>query len=180
MQRHTPRGSLNEIVFNNMNHSLVNGNKLVLTGVPGEKGDQGEAGVPGQNGINGLNGNDGAKGDQGDQGPPGVGIDGKYSAMQTIRVGTNVYNSESLTEVVFPNANATLSGTILTLGSMQGPQGDVGPAAAMQTSVVNCQTFNSNHLTTVVFPGANATFVNGVLTLDSMDGARWPGRPGRI
>ena len=53
---------------------------------------------------------------------------------------------------------------------MQGPQGDVGPAAAMQSIIVNGQTYTSDRLTSVVFPSANATLVNGVLTLDSMKG----------
>ena len=36
-----PHGSLTEIVFNNMTHSIVNGIKLVLTGIPGAQGDHG-------------------------------------------------------------------------------------------------------------------------------------------
>ena len=48
-----------------------------------------------------------------------TGQDGASAAMQTIRVGTNVYNSDCITEVVFPGANATLCGTILIIDAMQ-------------------------------------------------------------
>ncbi|MDA8583351.1 collagen-like protein [bacterium] len=168
-----PHGSLTEIVFNNMTHSVVNGTKLVQTGAPGATGSQGAAGSPGINGINGLNGNDGQPGATGAQGPKGdsaTGQDGASAAMQTIRGGTNVYNSEGITEVVSPGANATLSGTILTLDPMQGSSVSDGAAAAMQTISVGGLVYNFSVLTSVVFPGASATLLDGVLTLDSMEG----------
>ena len=77
--------------------------------------------------ANGILTISGLKGDPGQNGStPQDGNDGKDAAMQQIRVGTSVFNSDSLTEVVFPGANATLSGTILTLESMQGQQGGQG------------------------------------------------------
>ena len=117
----------------------ITGTKLVLTGVPGPAGEQG---IPGNNGINGINGNDGppgqpgadgADGAPGTPGSPGAdgndgqdgndGSPGAPAAMQTIKVGSNVYTSDTLTEVVFPGASATLNGTILTIDCMKGEDG---------------------------------------------------------
>ena len=74
--------------------------------------------VRGAPGSPGADGNDGQDGTDGSPGAP--------AAMQTIRVGSNVYTSDTLTEVVFPGASATLNGTILTIDSMKGEDGVEG------------------------------------------------------
>ena len=66
---------------------------------------------------------------------PQDGNDGKDAAMQQIRVGSTVYNSDSLTEVVFSSANATLVNGVLTLDSMKGVMVMMGTTARWRLSL---------------------------------------------
>ena len=75
--------------------------------------------------------------------------------MQNITVGDQSFPSDTLSEVVVPGANATLSETILTLDSMRGGDGEDGNNAAIQNIVVAGQTYNSDSLTYVV-SGSNS------------------------
>ena len=62
--------------------------------------------------------------------------------MQKITVGNQSFTSDALSDLVFPGASATLSGTIMSLDPMQGGDGNDGNNAARQNVVVVGQTYN--------------------------------------
>ena len=89
--------------------------------------------------------------------------------MQSIAVGGQVFNSDSLTQVIFP-ATGTLSGTVLTVEFLKGQDGDAGQdgqpgaEAAMQTAKVQGTRYTATDIAEVEFGDALGTLSGNNLT----------------
>ena len=113
----------------------------------------------------------------GDDGDTVHGNDGLDAAMQNKTLGGQSYTSGTLTEVIFPGATATLNGTVLTLDSMKGDDGDTvhgndGIYAAMQNVVIGDNTYTADDITTVEFIGASGVLNGNTLEVSGLKGRR--------